>query len=406
MASVQAIKIKVPDVSENIQSYVGVDYSSGTTLYVDSSKGLVSGNYICVGEPGLEGTEITPLTASPPSTTSLTITAMQFSHAKGTPISLVNWDKYSLEYRTAILGSWTAYGGMPATLIYDAQYNEYRDTAATATYAWRYRYYSTENSAYSDYSDIITATGWPSKSVGAMIRNIRKIANDPDGKSITDEEIIGNLNTGQGIVYSLYDRWWFLLKDGTAIDTVASQVPYALPSDFGRMHSVHYNLVEGTSDVTYNLKYISMVEFDYESQDNNASADDNIKYYCIYPGDSTSPTGYLRVWPKPETAGLHITPRYFKTMTELVDYADETEIPIPNILENYAISIILAGRKEDDKAAIYDKLFREQITLLKLMQRKQAGPPRQLWKYVGRKADERLYGNGNLDSNVDREVYW
>lgn len=394
------ITIKRPTVSDNIKTFLSQDYTSGATLNVDSSTAFSSGNYIVIGEPGLETSESTSLTAAPASSTTMTITALSFPHAKGTPVYFTRWDKYSLEYRTSSTGTWTAYGTMPAALRWDALSTEYRDTAATSAYQWRYRYYSTESSAYSDYSDTISATGWADNSVGYMVRNVRKIVNDPDAKTISDTEIIRFFNAAQDKIYALYNRWWFLFKEGTAIDTVASTAKYSLPSDFGRLHSVLFRYVSGATDITYQLKYISLAEYDYEARDNNASADDEVKFYTILPGDSTNATGYLKVLPKPETAGLDITPRYYKTFTDLDTYGDTTEVPIPSVLEDYALSQIYKIRKEEDKATYYDRIFREQIDLLKLMQRKQVGPPRYLWEYKGRKAMSRMYGNRNIYSDA------
>src|SRR3989304_9056145 len=131
-----------------------------------------------------------------------------------------------------------------------------------------------------------------------------------------------------------------------------------------------------------------MVEFDYESRDNNAASDDNLQYYTIMPGDSTNERGYLKLWPKPLTAGYDVTPRYYKTFSDLDSYADETDVPIPSILEDYAMAEIYKIRKDEDTAIYYDKIFREQIELLKLMQRKQVGQPRYLWKWAGKDADK------------------
>ena len=79
---------------------------------------------------------------------------------------------------------------------------------------------------------------------------------------------------------------------------------------------------------------MSNIEFEYQARDNNADDDDTLEFYSIYPGDSTNTTGYLHVWPTPETAGLNIIPWYYKTMTDLDSYGDLTEVPIPSILED------------------------------------------------------------------------
>lgn len=399
------ISVRNPSLSENINTNISQDYSSGTTLYVDSSTSFVNGNYILVGEPGLEKSEITYLTAAPGSATTMTISALSYSHAKGTPITYLRWDKYELSYKTTSAEAWTVYGSMPASLRYDAINTEYRDTAATTTYQWRYRYYSTESTAYSDYSDTITAAGWPKSSVGYMVRQIRKTINDPESKTVSDTEIIRFLNEAQDKIYSLFDRWWFLYKQGTVIDTVVSQRAYNLPTDFGRMGRVTYRYVSGSTDTNYNLKYLPNVEFEYEARDNTADDDDKVNFYSIYPGDSTNSTGYLHIWPTPETAGLDITPWYYKTITNLDSYADETEVPIPSILEDYALAQIFQIRKEETNADRYDRIFREQIELLKLMQKKQTGSLRRLWRYKGPDADERLFG-GTESIARDSELEW
>ncbi len=400
------ITIRNPDISANIKTFLSTEYSSGTTLTVDSSVAFANGQYVLVGEPGLETSELTNLTVAPPSNTTMTVSALKFTHARGTPVYYVSWDKYDLYYNSG--SGWVQYGSMPSNLTYDAQNTEYRDTSATSAFSWKYRYYSTEKTAYSDYSDTITYTGWPKNSVGYMVREIRQIVDDPEAKTVSDAQIIRYLNKAQDKIYAQHDRWWFLFKEGTAIDTVASTMTYNLPSDFGRMHSVlfRYEPSDGTVDTTYNLKYLPMVEFDYESKDNDASDSDDIKYYTLKPGDSTNATGYLKIWPKPETAGYDITPRYYKTFTDLDSYADETEVPIPSILEDYAMAEIYKIRGNEEIANYYDRLFREQIELLKLMQRKQVGQPRYLWKWAGRDAESRLFGNRVVSGDSDTERFW
>lgn len=398
------IDIKNADVSENVQTFLSQEYTSGTTLYVDSSTAFKNGQYIVVGEPGLENTEVVSLTATPPTNTSLTVSSLKFSHPRGTPIFYCPWDKYSLEYKTTPSGSFSAYPSMPLPLNYDAIATEYRDTSATSTYQWRYRLYSSENSVYSDYSDTITSTGWPKNSVGYMVRSVRKLIVDPDSKTVSDLEIIRYFNAAQDKIYTLYDRWWFLFKVGSVISTVTDQKVYNLPSDFGRMHSVLFNFTAGsTTDITYNLRYLPMVEFDYASRDNTAASQDEIKYYTLYPGDSSNAAGYLYLWPKPLTAGMSVTPRYYKVFTSLDSYADTTEVPIPSILEDYAIAQIFKIRQEEAKANSYENSFKQQIELLKLMQRKQVGQPRHLWKWEGRRADERHFGTRTIYSDQIKE---
>lgn len=396
------VTIKNPDLSSNVKTFLSTEYSSGTSLNIDSSVGFSSGDRVVVGEPGLENTEVTDLTVAPPSNTTLTVSALKFSHPRGTPIYQCPWDSYSLEYKTTLAGSWAAYAGMPLSLNYDALSTEYRDANSTSTYYWRYRYYSTKDSSYTAYSDTIQAGGWPRNSVGYMVKEVRKIISDPESKTVKDVEITRYFNKALDKIFSLYDRWWFLFKVGDVIPTVADTGTYSLPSDFGRLHSVLFNFSDTSSNLVYNLKYLPMIEFDYESRDQGSASDDNVRYYTIYPGDASNATGYLYIWPKPTTAGLSMTPRYYKTFTSLDSYGDTTELPIPSMLEDYALAEIFKIRKEESKAEYYDKIFREQVELLKLQQRKQVGGPRHLWKYAGPDAENRLYGSREVSSDVER----
>jgi len=92
------VTIKNPDVSQNIKTFLSTEYTSGTTLNVDSSTSFVDTQYILVGEPGLENSEITSLTATPPTNTTMTVGTLKFSHPRGTPIYYISWDKYTLDY--------------------------------------------------------------------------------------------------------------------------------------------------------------------------------------------------------------------------------------------------------------------------------------------------------------------
>lgn len=360
-----------------------------------------------VGPIGTEKAELTDLTASPPNDTTLSITSLNFSHPKDTMISLSRWDKYSLEYRTTSAGSWNIYALMPLAIEWDGIYTEYNDTGATEDYQWRFRFYNSNTAAYSDYSDTLSGAGWDRGSVGEMISSVRKIVSDET--EIKDAEIIRFFNDAQQKIYSLYPKWFFLLKEGTAITTVASTKRYALPSDFGRMVSVKYNNTTNNSDVSTNLRYITNAEYDYKIQDNNSTDDDSLSVFTILPPDSSGTKGYIGVTTtggsSPSTAGLTLTPKYYKTFTTLNSFGDITEVPIPEVLENYAIAQIYKIRQNENKADYYDSLFREQIELLKLDQRKYVNS-RVFYRWAGRNSNRRLNSeSGGYDENR-RINYW
>jgi hypothetical protein len=76
------------------------------------------------------------------------------------------------------------------------------------------------------------------------------------------------------------------------------------------------------------------------------------------------------------------------------------------MLEDYALAQIYEIRKEEEKAQRYDRMFREQLELLKLEQRKNAKPLRHMWRYAGRHNERRLFGTRTIYSDEQKEKYW
>ena len=244
----RVIGIKNPELSEQKRTYLTVAYTTGTTLTVASSTGFANNDLVVIG---VVGRELTDLTATPPSDTTMTVTALKYDHPKDSPVSLSHWDQYNLDYRTSSSGTWTTLVSL-ANLEWDTDYTEYKHSAGLSTYEYRVRYYNTQTVGYSDYSDTITGAGWDREAAGHMIENVRKMTNDPEGQLVEDEMIFRFFNEAQDKVRAVLKRPYFLLTEvdgstSSSYRTVASKKNYDLPPNFDRMESLRYRYWTTTS---------------------------------------------------------------------------------------------------------------------------------------------------------------
>jgi len=402
------LRSKNPDLSKNPKTWLGASYSSGTTLTVISSVGFSNDDIIVIGEPGEEKTEAATINGNP-SINQITIdSALKFSHPKDTPVYLSRVNKVSWEYKTSKTGDANVIVGMPINIQWDKNFTEYSWTLGQASYYYRFRFYNSQTGDYTSYSDWILGSGFTLNSGGYMLQNVRRITKDLDGKTASDDQIFRWFTEAQEIIQAQPIRWWFLLKEAS-FTTVASQFKYGITSsigsDFLRMESLRYRYnPSSSSDVTYRLKYYPLSEFEAEIQDENRTDDDKLTIWTLYPPDSSDSLGYIGVGaPRPASSGKYLYARYWKKMSAIDSRGDTTDVPLPFILEDFAIDQIerLRGNRS------YDEMMRRlyaNITLLKQLNRRQMGQPMDL-RWRGRRAMTRLFGKRAV-TLADKENYW
>lgn len=411
-----------PNLERSEKTFLDADYTSGTSLTVINNFGFANDDFVIVGAPGEEKTETKDVTGFTGDTTISISASLQFSHNKGTTIYRFEYDQLEIyRYRG---GAWTLIS--TSDIQWDKRETIYIDTSGVATDEYKYRYKNSASVTYSDYSPNIPASGFERNQVGYMVSEVRKLIGDEDKKLFSDTEIIHQFNRAQDIIKARRTSWWFLRKESKGeITTVLAYRRYGLNtylSDMNYIDTVRYRYNDGTTDNIYHLKKISMVEMDYLVRDNNASRDDWPEYYTIEPKDSLDDTGYISIDKTTETTGrgsFYI--RYFKKMTDLSTIISETDVPIPSILEDYALSYCFRFKGDEARAAIYEKRFfgpaskRESydeptgMALLEIMQNnkgKAIGQPESIKKWRGRGAMTNFFNNSNVDLDSLRERYF
>jgi len=418
------IRIPIPDLSHTEKTYLDADYSSGTALTVINNYGFTNDDWTIIGEPGEEKTETKDVTGQTGNTQIDISAALKFDHNKGCVIYRYEYDQYEIyRYRAA---AWTLIS--TSNIQWDKHETIYIDSDGAATDLYKYRLKNSAATSYSDYSPSLAATGFTKAQVGYMITNVRKILGDEDRQIIkSDDEIIRQFNRAQEIIQGVRTDWWFLRKTNSGITTVASTRRYGLSSitDLNYVDSVRYRFNDGTTDNTYHLGQISLVEMDSLVIDNNMTADDWPEFYTIEPADSIDAVGYVAVdKPSETTAYGTFYIRYFELMADLDDVADTTDVPFPSILEDYALSYCFKIKGDETRGKMYEERFygpqpskmegqynREPtgIRLLELMQNgkgRAQGQPKQMKKFRGRGGIKKLYNEHTVDRDYIAENYF
>jgi hypothetical protein len=196
-----------------------------------------------------------------------------------------------------------------------------------------------------------------------MIDRVRKSVNDLERKVVSDAQIIEMLDTAQDLVKGVRQDWWFLLVDtfkalnGIAVAASTSVYSLAKYTDFNFLESLRYNFDDGTDNMLRHLTNFNALLFDDRVKDQDRDTDDQIEVYKLLPPDSSSDNGYVQVDPVPTAANGTLYPNYYKLMPTLNDVSDETLVPIPSVLEQYAISQCERIKGNEKKAEIYENLF-------------------------------------------------
>lgn len=396
----RSIKIKNPLILESPYTMVSSEYSTGNSLSVEDSSGFADNDLILVGGKGNEKSATTDLTATPPDSSTLTISALSFAHDTDEPVQKVLWNKYDIQYKTSVGGSWTALA-TAQSFDWSKDYTVYNDSNGATGYYYRSRYYNSALAVYSDWSDTIGDTGFTRLQVGYLIKKVRSKARDVNGEHATNQEIIGMFNSVNDIVKGMNKKWWFLLTE-YPFTTTASDGTYPYPDNFERAHRLKYELEQGATDQEYFLAYQTPTVFDAYYGDHNLADSDNLAHYTI-----DVPNAQIKIGPQPVTASLNLTLYYYKSITDLDSVGDTIIAPLSDLYVYYAVGEIWEDKDDENKAAYYKKEFGNLLTILNQMRAK-SPTPQVLKRFAGHKGFRNLLGGVMLPGSPDasRENYW
>ena len=420
------LRIPNPKLSTSELTQLDADYSSGTSLTVLSNLGFAAQDIAVVGESGDDLTEQKDVSSVSGNATIVVSGTLKFSHQKQTPIYRSSWNQVSIEREVA--GVWSVV--VTTDIQWDKLETLYIDTIGSDAYNYRFRFYNSISAVYSPYSPTMAGSGTTANQVGRMVVNVRRKVRDPNRARVSDERIVQLLGEGQNVISGVRHDWWFLKVDtyelskrslGSGIATVGNQSYYDLDTytDFNYLDRIRYNYSVNSTNQLYDLTPRPDEDFDRFEQITQTTNNNNVLYYKLAPPDSGSTVGYFVVFPIPSDTTGTFYPIYYKNMNTLNDISDTTNIPYPEILEDYAAWRIHMDLKNENEAKLFKNLFfgntargfqNEQLTGIALLtmnqnsKTKTMNQPRSIWKFKGRRGNINSFGGG-LSSDYEKENF-
>lgn len=229
----------LPNLSGNKSSFLDADAAVGATTLTANGMFFAVNDYIILGQPGQEKSEIVKIQSVTNVLITLT-TITVFSHNRGDVITSIEYNQIVPERATSISGSYSAL----TTIDINPQVSEtYLQRSGDATTdAYQFRFYNSTSGLYSGYSDPVLASGYDDNSVYAIkVRALLQMG-EKVSDLITDDFLNDALNEGRRIVdmgTATVDgvsqrvlRWSFRTKFNTDIGSIIpGQWSVSAPSD-------------------------------------------------------------------------------------------------------------------------------------------------------------------------------
>ncbi len=426
----RAIKIENPVLNSYLAD-ISVDYSSGTSVTTRSNNSFAANDLAVFGNPGEELSELKKIDAISGNTIFTLASALKFAHNKGTPVYKSLWDFVELEGRSSSAGVFAILTQSGIQWDNKDKKTIYFHSAGNDDWQYRFRFYNSVTTSYSEYSPTLGGGGFTKKQMGYLIKEARRVAGDKDGDAMSTDELLRSATRAKNIIRAHNPKFWFWKVDGykssVSIAATAGNNVYSLNSidDLGVVNYIEYQYSSGSTNEKYVLREKPDAEFLSITRDLNRAQDDYVYCFRLLPPDSSSEKGYFEVESEIKNTGVGTF--YVSHYKEEADYTsvdDETAIIMPEILEDYLAAEIFRARGNENQAERYYKLFAgpeqrektlalEELTGIALLDeldkqyKHTQGQPRQIWKFRGQRAMSRLYGSRQR-SNADdiRENYF
>lgn len=244
--------------------------SGDTTLTVKAvdSNSMSDNDWIIVGEIGSENAEVLQINGAVSDGTSLTVDnagsgGTRYAHSNGEPVYKILYNQVEFSHNS----SDTSVGvTVLATneIQPDDEFTRYEDTSNTTGYGF-VRFKNTTDSTYSSYSDGVPYTGYSKKSLGRMIKAVRRLLGNPCDKKISDSDIREEINEKQRDVG--HERLWPFYETVRSVSSVQYQRKYDLDNDIqcGKIWAINFD--------SQPLAKVNRSRFDMFNWDNNKTGD-------------------------------------------------------------------------------------------------------------------------------------
>jgi hypothetical protein len=205
-----------PDISDNEKTYLDADSAASVSTLSASGINFSNGQYIVIGQPGNEKTEILQISGTPSSTSINLVSPTTFPHNRGDIIRFIPYNQISAEFSTDQV-VYTAI--TPVAIRADSSETYMQRATDLSTYSYKFRFYNSTSALYSSYSAIVLATGFADNTIGAIKKRALDQLGEEIGTLITDKFLNDALQEGRRMADQnpAVFRWSFRTKFGVNI---------------------------------------------------------------------------------------------------------------------------------------------------------------------------------------------
>lgn len=187
-----------PEIYPNEKTYLDADAAAGATSLTVNGINFANQQYIVIGRPGVEKTEIVQISGTPSATLMTLTVATSFPHNRGDMVQFIPYNQITPERST---DGGTNFTGLSAVSIRADSLETYlQRTTDASTDVYRFRFTNSTSGLNSGYSDNATASGYADNTVYSIKQHALQTLGEVKNELITDKFLNDALMEGRRIV--------------------------------------------------------------------------------------------------------------------------------------------------------------------------------------------------------------
>jgi hypothetical protein len=220
-----------PELQDDYKTYLDTDYASGGSTLPANGTDFSANQYIVIGQPGNNRTEIVQISGTPSSTAIALVAPTVFAHNRGDIIRFIPYNQIVPSYSTDGIN----FSALSAIAIRpDATETYLQRPSDLSTYVYKFQFYNSTTTLSSAYSDTANATGYADNTIYAVKKRALDQLGEVKGSLITDQFLNDSLQEGRRAVDMMPEvlKWSFRTKFASNIGQLnAGQWQISAPAD-------------------------------------------------------------------------------------------------------------------------------------------------------------------------------
>lgn len=179
-----------------------------TTFVVQNITNLATNQYLLLGQPGNQGSEIVQINGAPSGFTVTLVAATKYPHSASTPVTVLNFNQVEISNAPTVSGSKSVLATIAILADSDITYN---DLVSTGGYYFA-RFFNSTGTVFSPYSDPCPYVAYTLLSARSVIDTALGEINKTTSEVLSDEFAFQQLDMFQTDVLRELKRWSFMQK--------------------------------------------------------------------------------------------------------------------------------------------------------------------------------------------------